>query len=101
MADNSQVVTADVISPAAPAPPALSKRSKALRVAANLVVATICGLAFGFTAQGFIISMLSKQVVGSRDFVVYWATGQQLAHHADPFKDPSVSTIAIVARDAS
>jgi hypothetical protein len=85
MADNSQMATAEVSMPSAPAPLAASKRSKALRVAANLVVATICGLAFGFTAQGFIISMLAKQVVGSRDFVVYWATGQQLAHHADPY----------------
>jgi hypothetical protein len=62
-----------------------TKTRKTLRVIANLIVATICGLTFGFTAQGFIISMLSGQVVGSRDFVVYWATGQQLAHHANPY----------------
>lgn len=85
MADHSQLAAAEVSLPAAPTPATQSKRRKALRVAANLVVATICGLAFGFTAQGFIISMLSKQVVGSRDFVVYWATGQQLAHHANPY----------------
>ena len=61
------------------------KKSKLLRVIGNLAVATICGLTFGFTAQGFLISMLSGQAVGARDFVVYWATGQQLAHHANPY----------------
>jgi len=85
MADHSQIATAEASTLPAPALQAPRKKSKALRVAANLVVATICGLAFGFTAQGFIISMLAGQVVGSRDFVVYWATGQQLAHHANPY----------------
>lgn len=62
-----------------------SKRKKILRVVSNLLLATICGLTFGFTAQGFFISMLSEKVLGARDFVVYWATGQQLAHHANPY----------------
>jgi hypothetical protein len=64
------------------APP---KQRKWLRVVTNLLVATICGLSFGFTSQGFVISMLSEKVLGARDFVVYWATGQQLAHHANPY----------------
>ncbi len=62
-----------------------SRSKKALSVAVNLAVASICGLSFGFTALGFFISMLSGPVIGSRDFVVYWATGQQLAHHANPY----------------
>jgi hypothetical protein len=62
-----------------------SKKAKVLHVAANLAVATVCGLTFGFTTLGFFISMLSGSVVGARDFVVYWATGQQLAHHANPY----------------
>lgn len=66
-------------------PPAPDKRSKILRVAANLAVATICGLTFGFTSLGYFITMISGQVVGARDFVVYWATGQQLAHHLNPY----------------
>src|SRR5215469_18287719 len=72
-----------VSTPAATTEP--PKKKNLWRVAANLAVATICGLTFGFIAQGFIISILSDQVMGKRDFVVYWATGQQLAHHANPY----------------
>jgi hypothetical protein len=69
------------------------QQKKLLRVVGNLAVATICGLTFGFTAQGFLISMLSGQAVGARDFVVYWATGQQLAHHANPYDRDALSRI--------
>jgi hypothetical protein len=61
------------------------KKNQVLHVAANFLVAAVCGLTFGFTALGFFISNLSGPVVGARDFVVYWATGQQLAHHANPY----------------
>jgi hypothetical protein len=62
-----------------------SKLRKAIRVAYTLAIATLCGLTFGFTLIGFFYSMLVDSVVGARDFVVYWATGQQLAHHANPY----------------
>ena len=58
---------------------------KKIAYAANVIIAGLCGLTFGFTALGYFITMISGQVVGSRDFVVYWATGQQLAHHANPY----------------
>ena len=61
-----------------------TKGKKILVEVVNFLVAAICGLTFGFTALGFFISNLPG-VVGSRDFVVYWATGQQLAHHANPY----------------
>ena len=67
------------------APVGQSRVKKALLEVANFLVAGLCGLTFGFTALGFFISNLSTQVVGSRDFVVYWATGQQLAHHGNPY----------------
>ena len=60
-------------------------QSKILRVGANLLIAAICGLTFGFTSLGYFITMISGSVVGARDFVVYWATGQQLANHANPY----------------
>jgi len=28
---------------------------------------------------------VQRSIIGSRDFTVYWATGQQLAHHANPY----------------
>jgi hypothetical protein len=61
--------------------------SKIFRVLANLFVATVCGLAFTLIVQGIVLSMADKTVRGSRDFVVFWATGEQLAHHANPY-DP-------------
>jgi len=61
---------------------------KSLRVIVNLLIATICGVAFGGVMQGLVSSMISKSLLGSRDFVVFWATGQQLVHHANPY-DPA------------
>ncbi|MGD0730922.1 MAG: glycosyltransferase family 87 protein, partial [Terracidiphilus sp.] len=58
---------------------------KSLRGIAGFLLATVCGLGFGFVAMGFLLSMLSPQVVSSRDFVPFWATGQQLAHHGNPY----------------
>ena len=68
-------------------------RSKILRVGTNLFVAIVCGLMFGLTIQGIIISMADKTVLGSRDFVVFWATGEQLAHHANPYDPVALLTI--------
>lgn len=42
-----------------------------------------CGL-MGVTAFLFIPSMLSH-APGMRDYIVYWATGQQLLHHGNPY----------------
>jgi hypothetical protein len=61
--------------------------AKIFRVIANLLIATVCGLTFGLTIQGIFISMAQDSILGSRDFVVFWTTGAQLAHHANPY-DP-------------
>ena len=62
-------------------------RAKIIRTFSNFFIATICGLAFGFTVQGMILSVAKDSIIGERDFVVFWATGTQLAHHASPY-DP-------------
>lgn len=67
------------------APPEISRLVKARRVVSTLIIAAICGLSFGFTLLGFFISNMSGPWVGSRDFVVYWATGRQLVNHANPY----------------
>jgi hypothetical protein len=36
---------------------------------------------------------LSGQIAGARDFVVYWATGQQLVHHANPYDMQAMTRI--------
>jgi hypothetical protein len=44
-----------------------------------------CGLALGFTAYVFLLSLLPGPVQGARDFVAFWSTGQLLANHANPY----------------
>jgi hypothetical protein len=69
---------------------ALSKLSKHVRTIAELLVVTICALTFAITALGFIVSVLRKDAVGTRDFVEYWASGNLLAHHANPYESGAI-----------
>jgi hypothetical protein len=52
---------------------------------AELILAIGCGLAITSTALFLGVIPLIRHLAGSRDFVVYWATGQQLLHHANPY----------------
>jgi Glycosyltransferase family 87 len=54
---------------------------------AEALLGVACGLAFA-TALAYFIQ-IPLQPVGTRDYVVYWATGQQLLHHGNPY-DPSL-----------
>src|ERR1700761_1191673 len=56
----------------------------ARRIAEFLTVG-ICTLAFLFTAAGICASLLGSGAAGTKDFVVYWAAGQQLVHRANPY----------------
>lgn len=56
-------------------------------------IALVCGLAFAFTALFLCVVPLSGKVAGSRDFVVFWATGQQLIHHANPYDLQAMSQL--------
>ena len=51
------------------------------------MVAVGCGLALTFTLVLLATMPMVRDLSGSRDYVVYWATGQQLVHHANPY-DP-------------
>jgi hypothetical protein len=51
------------------------------------LVAIACALAILFTVLFLSILPFDRQVVARRDFIVYWATGQQLVHHQNPY-DP-------------
>lgn len=61
------------------------KRQKVLRVITDMVVVVVCGLTFPFATLGFLLTMVPGRFVGARDFAVFWATGQQLAHNANPY----------------
>jgi len=60
-------------------------QSKKLRAVAEFLVVGICTIAFLLTAGGICASLLRSDGAGIRDFVTYWAAGQQLVHHANPY----------------
>jgi hypothetical protein len=53
---------------------------------AELSIALVSGLALTLTALFLCVAPLTGKIAGARDFVVYWATGQQLAHHENPYE---------------
>ncbi|MGA8107984.1 MAG: glycosyltransferase family 87 protein [Acidobacteriaceae bacterium] len=65
---------------------AVSKAPGKFRLSDAAIGAAVA-LAFSSTALFMAAMLLMPKLAGSRDYVVYWATGQQLVHHADPF-DP-------------
>ena len=59
---------------------------------AEVLMASAIGLMLTFTAL-FLGVMPLTDMAGKRDFVVYWATGQQLIHHANPYDKDAVMRI--------
>jgi hypothetical protein len=51
----------------------------------ELSIAVVSGLALVIVALFMCVAPLIGKVAGARDFVFYWATGQQLIHHANPY----------------
>jgi len=56
-----------------------------LRKAAAFLVVGICSAALAITVVGVTGTSLRTDAAGTRDYVAYWAAGQQLAHHANPY----------------
>jgi hypothetical protein len=54
---------------------------------AEVSIVTTAALAFALIAIFLCVVPLSGTATSTRDFVVYWATGHQLIHHANPY-DP-------------
>ncbi len=73
------------------------RATKTLRSVAEFLVVAVCGGALAFTAIGFIISIVSFRFVGSRDFVVFWATGQVAAHHGNPYGGEALTRVVHAA----
>ena len=68
-------------------------RQKILRAAAVLPFVTVCGLAAGFTAGLLCVAAASSRAPGTRDYIVYWATAQQLAHHVNPYDADAITRL--------
>jgi hypothetical protein len=64
---------------------AMLMQPKKLRTIAEFLVVGICTATFALTIVGICASVLESDAAGSHDFVEYWASGQQLAHHANPY----------------
>jgi len=60
---------------------------------AEFAIATVCAVSFGLTALFIFASPFSVHLARGRDFVVYWATGQQLVHHANPYDRDAMNRI--------
>ena len=60
---------------------------------ADASIAVISGLALALTALFICVVPLTGNIAGARDFVVYWATGQQLARHANPYDGEAMGRI--------
>ncbi len=48
-------------------------------------LAALCLLAVAITVLGVTASAMSENGAGSRDFIAYWAAGQQLVHGTNPY----------------
>jgi hypothetical protein len=71
------------------------KLSKSFAALAELFLVAVCGPALAFTVIGFIMSLVSRPFVGSRDFVIFWATGEQAVHYskANPYDGEALMRI--------
>jgi Glycosyltransferase family 87 len=59
----------------------------------ELAIALVSGLALALTSIFICAAPLTNHISGARDFVVYWATGQQLVHHGNPFDEVAMTRI--------
>ena len=60
---------------------------------ADLSIVGVTGLMVAYTVLFLCVLPLIGKLAGGRDFVVYWATGQQLVHHANPFDEDAMRRI--------
>ena len=65
-------------------------RSPNLRAVAEFLIVAVCTMAFLFTAMGVLSSLLEGKSGGTRDSVEYWAAGQLLVHHSNPYDTASL-----------
>lgn len=58
-----------------------------------LLIAIACAVAVVFTTLFLSLMPFNRSTVVRRDFITYWAAGQQLAHHANPYDPVAVDRI--------
>ncbi len=60
---------------------------------AQVGIAVVAGLALALTTLLIFAVPVAGKLAGSRDFVSYWATGQQLVRHGDPYDRAAVAAL--------
>ncbi len=58
-----------------------------------LLIAIACALSGLFSTLFLCVMPFDRNVVTRRDFIVYWATGQELAHHGNPYDADALNRI--------
>ncbi len=61
-----------------------------LRSLADFLVVGICTASLAIIVVAICADLLGRHAAGSRDFVEYWASGQLLAHHANPYDGKAI-----------
>src|ERR1700733_12711133 len=64
-----------------------------LQSVADFLVVGICTASLAIIVVGICAALLGNHAAGSRDFVEYWASGQLLAHHANPYDGDAILKI--------
>jgi len=52
---------------------------------ADLILVLACAIPLTMTTLFLAVMPMVKHLAGARDYVVYWSTGYQLVHHANPY----------------
>lgn len=60
---------------------------------AEIAIATVGGLAFALILMFLCVVPTASQITSGRDYVVFWATAQQLVHHANPYDPVAMNKI--------
>ncbi|MGA3033024.1 MAG: glycosyltransferase family 87 protein [Terracidiphilus sp.] len=58
-----------------------------------ILIVIACALAILFTTLFLGLLPFDNQIVARRDYIVYWATGQQLVHHQNPYDPAALNQI--------
>lgn len=66
------------------------KQPMSPRAIAEFIIVGICTFAFCVLLVGVCAALAGPNAPGSRDFVEYWAAGQQIAHHQDPYNNAAI-----------
>jgi uncharacterized integral membrane protein len=70
----------------------VSQRGR-LRAIAEFLVVGVCTVGFLLAIGGICAALLGRDSAGTRDFVEYWASGQQLVHRANPYNADAILRI--------